>query len=100
MAKRTYNRRSDEELIQDLHQKLKRVEARMNAKHRADAPVLKEITKVSRTLKRFAQTALDYGREDLSNMTVAFISGLNRAGEELPKKAAQRPRSKRENAST
>lgn len=100
MAKRTYNRRSDEELIQDLQDKIKRVEARMQAKDRADAPVLKEVTKVNRTLKKFAQVALDHGREDLSNMTLAFISGLDRASQELPKKPAGRPRSKRESAST
>lgn len=96
MAKRSYTRRSDEQLIHELQEKLKRVEARIEAKQRADAPVLKEITKVTRTLRKFAQTAMDYERQDLSNMTMAFISGLERAGEDIPKK---KPRQRRENAS-
>jgi len=99
MAKRSYNRRSDEELIQDLQDKIKRVEARMQAKKRTDAPVLKEVTKVARNLKKFAQVALDHDRGDLSNMTLAFISGLERAADEIPDKPKRRSRGRRESAS-
>lgn len=99
MAKRSYNRRSDEELIQDLQEKIKRVEARMQAKKRTDAPVLKEVTKITRTLKKFAQMAADHDRGDLSNMTLAFISGLARAAEEVPDRPKRRGRGQRESAS-
>ena len=82
MAKRSYNRRSDEELIQDLQDKIQRVEARIAAREREDAPVLKELTKLNRVLSRFAGMAQDHGRGDLSNMTLAFLSGLERAAHE------------------
>ncbi|MFT7668855.1 MAG: hypothetical protein ACI8X5_001555 [Planctomycetota bacterium] len=96
MAKRSYTRRSDEQLISDLQDKLKRVEARVEARERPDAPVLKEITKVSRTLQRFAQLATDCDRGDLSNMTLAFLSGLERAATDFPIK---KPKGRRENIS-
>jgi hypothetical protein len=99
MSKRSYNRRSDEELINDLQDKIRRVEARMQAKDRADAPVLKEVTKVHRTLKKFAQLATDHGRGDLSNMTMAFLSGLDRAAHEMPPKSNGKARPRREGAS-
>jgi len=100
MAKRSYTRRTDEELITELQQKLKRVEARVQAKQRPDAPVLKEVSKLSRALRKFAQFAADHDRLDLSNMTVAFQSGLDRASKEPPKKASGSRRSRKENAST
>jgi len=92
MAKRSYNRRTDEQLISDLREKIYRVEQRIAARERTDAPVLKEITKVGRTLKKFAQLAADHDRGDLSNMTLAFLSGLTRSAEELPEKKPRRPR--------
>ena len=86
MAKRSYNRRSDNELIVELQEKIRRVEARIAARDRADAPMLKELSKVTRSLKKFAQIATDHGRNDVSNMTVAFLSGLERTAMELPAK--------------
>lgn len=90
MAKRSYNRRTDEQLINDLQGKIQRVEARIAARDREDAPVLKEIPKVGRALKRFAQLATDHGRGDVSNMTMAFLSGLERTAEDIPLKATRK----------
>lgn len=98
MAKRSYHRRSDEELIADLQEKIKLVEQRMQSKTRADAPVLKEVTKVGRNLRKFAQLAVDHGRDDLSNMTLAFLAGLQRAAEDLPEGTEPRARRRREAA--
>ncbi len=98
MAKRSYNRRSDEQLINDLQDQIKRVEARLQAKDRVDAPVLKEVPKVARTLRRFAQIATDHDRTDLSNMAIAFLSGLERAAMEMPQKTTKKSRSRRESA--
>jgi hypothetical protein len=86
MAKRSYNRRTDSQLIGELQDKIKRVEARIAAREREDAPVLKEIIKVNRALKKFAQIATDHERSDISNMTLAFLSGLERTTRELPRK--------------
>ena len=99
MAKRSYNRRSDEQLITDLQDKIRKVEARMVAKQREDAPVLKEVKKLNRNLRKFAQMAVDHERGDLSNMTLAFLAGLERAAVEVPE-TAPKSRSRRENAST
>jgi hypothetical protein len=90
MAKRAYNRRTDEAIIEELQMKLERVQARVEARDRPDAPVLKEVTKVNRTLRRFIKLAAEHGREDLCNMVEAFMSGLGRAAEEgQPKKPAR-----------
>jgi hypothetical protein len=96
MAKRSYNRRSDEQLIQDLQDKIHKVETRMKAKQREDAAVLKELPKVNRALRRFSQLSEDHGRSDLSNMTLAFLAGLERSAKELPESATPKPRSRRE----
>ncbi len=96
MAKRSYHRRSDEELIAELQDKIQMVERRMQAKTREDAAVLKQLPKVSRNLRKFAQLATDHGRGDLSNMTIAFLAGLQRAAEEYPEDAAPKSRSRRE----
>lgn len=84
MSKRKYTRRTDEELIEELQDKIKKVQQRMEAKQRKDSAVLKELPKVQRALKRFAQLAVDNGREDLSNSTRAFLAGLERSAETPP----------------
>ena len=84
MAKRKYNRRSDEELIEELQSKIEQVQARVHARKRRDSPVLKELPKIQRTLRRFAQLATDHGREDLSNSTLAFLAGMERAAATPP----------------
>ncbi len=98
MAKRSYNRRSDEQLIADLQERILRVEARVSAKQRSDAPVLKELPKINRALRRFAQAAVDHDREDLSNMALAFLAGLERAAEENPGTVVRKARTRREEA--
>ena len=76
MPKRSYNRRSDEQIIGDLQAKISKLEARIEAKKRGDSPVLKEIPKLRRTLGRFAQLCMDSQREDLSNTVLAFLTTL------------------------
>jgi molecular chaperone GrpE (heat shock protein) len=77
-TKRTYKRRTEEQRIADLQSKLEDLQKKLVAKERADLPVLKEIPKVQRRLQRFAQLAVNYGREDLANSTMAFVAGLQR----------------------
>lgn len=96
MAKRSYNRRTDEELISDLQDRIRKVEHRMKSKQRRDAAVLKELPKVNRSLRRFSQVAVDSGRGDLSNMTLAFLAGLERAAQEVPEDSTPKSRARRE----
>lgn len=73
--------------------KLQRVQARVEARDRSDAPVLKEVTKLNRSLRKFTQVAADHGRDDLVNMVEAFRSGLGRAAEEgKPSRPARAPK--------
>ncbi len=76
MTKRSYNRRTDEELIEALEDKIKQIEARKEAKERRDSPVLKEIPKVKRKLSSFAQLCMDHDRHDLVNTVMAFLTTL------------------------
>ena len=98
MAKRKYTRRTDEELIGELQAKIQRVQTRMDAKQRKDSAVLKELPKVQRSLRKFAQLAIDHGRADLSNSTMAFLAGLERAAETPPDNPSPRRSRQREEA--
>jgi hypothetical protein len=77
-AKRSYNRRSEDQRIADLQSKIHRIKERMEMKQRKDSPVLREVTRVQRLLRKFAQTAQDHGRADLAMSTQAFAAGLDR----------------------
>jgi hypothetical protein len=77
-AKRAYNRRSEDQRIADLEAKIHKIKARLELKQRKDSPVLREVTRVQRVLRRFAQTAQDHGRSDLAMSTQAFSAGLDR----------------------
>ncbi len=82
MAKRKYNRRSDEQLIEDLQTKIQKVQERLESKQRKDSPVLKKLSNIERTLRNFAQLSLDHDRPYLANMVTAFLAGLRRAADE------------------
>jgi len=77
-AKRAYHRRSEDQRIADLEAKIHKIKARMEMKQRKDSPVLREVARVQRMLRRFAQTAQDHGRSDLAMSTQAFAAGLDR----------------------
>ena len=86
-TKRNYNRRSDEQRIADLQARIESLQKKLETKQRPDQAVLREIPKVQRRLRRFAQMAVQNGREDLANSTMAFIAGLDRmAGGDLPRR--------------
>ena len=77
-AKRAYHRRSEDQRIADLEAKIVKIKARLEMKQRKDSPVLREVARVQRVLRRFAQTAQDHGRSDLAMSTQAFAAGLDR----------------------
>jgi hypothetical protein len=77
-AKRSYNRRSEDQRIADLQSKIQKIKERMELKQRKDSPVLREVARVQRILRKFAQTAQDHGRSDLAMSTQAFVAGLDR----------------------
>ncbi|QDU66939.1 hypothetical protein [Engelhardtia mirabilis] len=85
MAKRQYNRRTDEERIAELEQKIEEQREKIRQRHlkaRALSPVVQEIPKVQKRLQRFAQLAMDNDRPDIANSTSMFLAGLHRIYEE------------------
>jgi TolA-binding protein len=91
MTKRSYTRRSDEQRIAELEQRLSKIKGRVADKQQRESPIQRDVKKVQRVLRKFAQTALDHGRADLANSTTAFLAGLERlAGERADEPARGR----------
>ncbi len=90
-TKRSYRRRTDEERIAELEKKLADMKMRVESKTRQDSAVLKDIPRVQKRLRKFAQLAIDHGREDLANSTMAFVAGLDRVvQDEAPRRRTAR----------
>ncbi|MEM7310567.1 MAG: hypothetical protein AAF682_28080 [Planctomycetota bacterium] len=77
-ARRTYTRRSDEERIAELEAKITEIRERQERKKRKDDPVLKDIPKVQRRLRKFSSLAVEAERLDISNMVTGWVSSLDR----------------------
>ncbi len=76
--KRKYARRSEEERINELEERINQLKNRIESKKRKDSPVLSEIPRLQKKLRKFAQLAMDHGRHDVANSTTAFVAGLDR----------------------
>ena len=86
---RKYRRRTDAERIAELESRIADIKARQSVRAKKNNPVLKEIPKVQRRLRKFAQLAMDNNRPDLANSTTAFNAGLERILRSEVKKASQ-----------
>ena len=84
MTKRSYSRRSDDQIIAELQGRIQELEKRMHAKQRPDAEVLKEFPKIKKVLARYSQTCMDSGRQDLANSILAFLTTFELQARELP----------------
>jgi hypothetical protein len=84
MTKREYSRRSDEDLLGDLENKLSALKKKFREKNRPDAPALKEMKKVKKALTKFSQICVDNGRTDLANSVLAFLHTLEHQSKTLP----------------
>jgi hypothetical protein len=90
MAKRSYTRRTDDQRIAELEAKLTKIKSRVAEKKQRESPVHRDMKKVQRVLRTFAQTALNHQREDLANSTTAFLAGLERIAAEKPAELPRR----------
>ena len=90
-GRRKYTRRSDEERIRDLEARIEDLKVKRAAKSKQADPVLKEIPKIQRRLRKFAQLAMDHNRPDIANSTTAFNAGLERILRSTPSATAERP---------
>ncbi len=95
MTKRTYNRRSEEDRIEELTARIEHLKQRMEQKQRKDGPVLKEMSKLRKALVRFSDIAMRCERADLSMSTQAFLAGLERNVGEVPDEPRSRGRAPR-----
>jgi hypothetical protein len=65
-------------MISDLEAKIADLRRRLDDKARPDQPLGKEVAKLQKRLRDFAQLAMQSQREDVANSTLAFMAGLER----------------------
>ena len=78
-TKRKYTRRTEEDRIRELEQRIQKMKTKIEERSRKDSPLMKEIPKLQVRLRKFADLALECGRADVSNSTVAFAAGIGRS---------------------
>jgi molecular chaperone GrpE (heat shock protein) len=76
--RRSYHRRSADERVADLDKRIAELKAKQSARDKKDDPVLREIQKLLKRLKRFIQHAHDHKRPDVANSVMGFKSMLER----------------------
>ncbi|HED64757.1 MAG TPA: hypothetical protein ENJ09_04290 [Planctomycetes bacterium] len=76
--RRKYTRRTPEERIKELEARILEIKTREASRQKREDPVIKEIPKVQRRLRKFAQMAMDHNRPDIANTVTAFNAGLER----------------------
>ena len=76
--RRSYHRRSADQRIADLEQKIAQLKSKQTARDKKEDPVLREIQKLLKRLKRFVQHAHDHKRPDVANSVMGFKSMLER----------------------
>ena len=77
-SRRQYTRRTAEQRIAELEARISEIKVKAAAKESKNDPIAKDIPKVQRRLRKFAQLAIDNERMDLSNSTMAFVAQLER----------------------
>jgi len=88
-SRRDYNRRSDEQRIAELEARIAEIQAREDAKRRKDDPVIKDVPKLQRRLRKFAQLAAQHERLDIANSVTAWVSSLDRMVRDDPLRPAR-----------
>jgi len=76
---RTHQRRSSDERVADLEKKIADLKARQAAQSKKNDPLVREIRKLLKQLKRFIQLAYDSSRPDIANSALGFRAILDRA---------------------
>lgn len=76
--RRSYHRRSADQRVADLEKKIAELKAKQAAREKKDDPVLRELQKLLKRLKRFVQHAHDHKRPDVANSVMGFKSMLER----------------------
>lgn len=75
---RSYQRRSADQRVADLEKKIAALKSRQIARAKKDDPLLREIRKLQKSLRRFIQLAHDHKRPDVANGAMGFKAMLER----------------------
>jgi molecular chaperone GrpE (heat shock protein) len=67
-----------DERVAALQQRIAELKARQVAREKREDPVVREIPKVHRRLRKFAQLAMDNQRPDIANSALAFMASMDR----------------------
>jgi hypothetical protein len=78
VPKRSYNRRTEEDRIRELQEKVALLKARMEARQREDLGLVRAWPKLKKQLLAFADRALANKREDVAVSAQAFVAGIER----------------------
>ncbi len=78
-TKRKYTRRTEEDRILELENRIQLMKAKIVERNQKDSPLMKELPKLQGRLRKFADLAMECGRADISNSTVAFSAGIGRS---------------------
>ena len=90
-AQGSRRRRSEDERIADLEEKIRLLKEKASQKDKKNDPIVREIPKIQRRLQKFAQLAQDEGRPQIANSVVAFLAGLDRTLREILDEPPTRP---------
>ena len=77
-SRRGPRRRNADEVIAALEGQIADLRSRQVEQDRKGDPVLREIPRIQRRLRKFAQVAMDHQRADIANSVTAFVAGLER----------------------
>ena len=75
-ARRT--RRTEDEQIADLQQKIQELEERKRRMEAKTSPVRKDFDRFKKHANKFIQSCVDHGRNDLANSVMALINTVER----------------------
>jgi molecular chaperone GrpE (heat shock protein) len=76
--RRSYQRRSAEQRVSALEQRIAALKAKQAAREKKSDPIVREMQKLQKRLKRFVQLAHDHKRPDVANSAMGFKSMLER----------------------
>jgi len=77
-VRRSYNRRSAGERVADLERRIAELKAKQAQREKKDDPLVREIPKIQRRLRKFAQLAMNQQRPDVANSVLAWSTQLDR----------------------
>jgi len=77
-------RRDELELIRQLEEKIKLVQARKEKRRkRTESPIWKDFEKLKKQMARFTQLCMDHQRGDIANSVLGFMTVLERQSREV-----------------